>query len=68
MRRKFKASKGFFVVRDSKGIKMKVALPSVKGHRLGEYMESSVFYTGHGIIIRWKRVKGGWQNVEVRDV
>ncbi len=68
MRRKFKASKGFFVVRDSGGTKVRVALPSVKGRKLGEHTESMVSYAEHMVTIRWKRVRGGWQNVEVRDV
>ncbi len=67
MKRKRKVFSRFFVVSYPDKPDEKVALPSVKGVKLGGLCNSMVIYKSHFVIVWWKRVKGGWQNVEVGD-
>lgn len=68
MKRKVKVFSRFFIVGYPDKPDEKVALPSVEGVKLGGLCNSMLIYKGHLVLVWWERVKGGWKNVEVRDV
>ena len=67
-KRKRKVFSGLFFVSYPDKPDEKVVLPSVKGVKLGGLYNSMLIYKGHFVLVWWKRVKGGWEHVEVRDV